>query len=51
MSQHSSERPDQRDQPRIAPEEHPAEPAPAASAAGVPLGRIILGLARPYRIG
>ncbi|MBF6438730.1 hypothetical protein [Nocardia cyriacigeorgica] len=51
MSQHSSDHPEQRDHPRLTSEEPAAEPAPAAPAAGVPLGRIILGRAWPYRVG
>lgn len=51
MSQHSSEHPDPRDQPRIASEDPPVEPDPTAPAGGIPLGRLILGRAWPYRIG
>ncbi|MBF6087001.1 hypothetical protein [Nocardia cyriacigeorgica] len=51
MSQHSSDHPEQRDHPPIAPQEDPVEHARTAPADGIPLGRLILGRAWPYRVG
>ncbi|AVH20602.1 hypothetical protein C5E43_27390 [Nocardia cyriacigeorgica] len=51
VSQHSSDHPEQRDHPPIAPQEDPVEPARTAPADGIPLGRLILGRAWPYRVG
>ncbi|MFE3446366.1 hypothetical protein ACFXNW_25345 [Nocardia sp. NPDC059180] len=50
MSQHRSEHHEYPEHPPIT-DEHTLEPAPAAPSDGVPLGRIILGRAWPYRIG